>query len=334
MKAVRLNELGGPPQLHVEEIDAPAPGPGQLLVRIERAALNRRDVYITQNLYPGIVLPRTLGSDGAGTVTGHGAGVTDPPPGTPVVIDPELGWQTGERVPLQSATILGMPDDGTFAEYVAVPARNVYRKPAALTWEEAAALPLAGLTAYRAAFTRGRITKDDVVLITGVGGGVQTFVLLYAKHAGARTIVTSGSGEKLARARALGADVAIDYNAPDWHKTARQAAGEGGPSLVIDSAGGETLARCLDIARPGARIVIYGGTRGEATIRPFSIFWKHLDVLGTSMGSPDDFVAMLALFEEGLRPAVDRVFAMADVAAAAEHLLAGKQFGKVVLAIR
>jgi len=334
MKAVRLNELGGPRNLHVEDIATPQPASGEIVVRIERAALNRRDVYITQNLYPGIVLPRTLGSDGAGTVAALGEGVAGPALGTPVVIDPDLGWQPGECVPKVSGNILGMPADGTFAEYVAVPAPNVHPKPAALSWDEGGAIGLAGLTAYRAVFTRGRITKDDVVFISGVAGGVQTFVLLYAKHVGARTIVTSGSAAKIERAKALGADVAIDYNADaDWHKTARKTAGDGGPTLIVDATGGETFARCLEIARPGARVVTYGGTRGDATIRPFAIFWKHLDVLGTSMGSPEDFAAMLTLFESGLRPAIDRVYPMSQAAQAAERVLDGSQFGKVVLAI-
>jgi len=334
MKAVRLNELGGPQNLHVEEIGTPQAAPGEVVVQIRRAAFNRRDVYITQNLYPGVIVPKTLGSDGAGTVAALGEGVVGPPVGTPVVIDPDLGWLPGECIPKISGNILGMPADGTFAEYVAVPARNVYPKPAALSWDEAAAIGLAGLTAYRAVFTRGRIGKDDVVLIPGVAGGVATFVLLYAKHVGARTIVTTGSAEKIKRAKALGADVAIDYNADsDWHKTARKAAADGGPTLVVDGTGGETFARCLEIARPGARVVTYGGTRGDATIRPFAIFWKHLDVLGTSMGGPEDFAAMLALFEGGLRPVIDRVFEMSEAAAAAQRVLDGKQFGKVVLAI-
>jgi len=334
MKAVRLNELGGPENLHVEEIATPVPGEGEILVRVHRAAFNRRDIFITQNLYPGIALPRTLGSDGAGEVAALGPGASGHAVGDAVVIDPELGWKAGERVPSTAGAILGMPTDGTFAEFVVVPAENVYAMPAALSLDEAAAIPLAGLTAYRATFTRGRITKDDVVFVPGVGSGVQTFVLLYAKHAGARVIVTSGSDEKIARAEALGADVAINYRTdPDWHKTVRKAAGGGGPSLTIDSTGGDTFAKCLDIARPGGRVVTYGGTQGDTTIRPFSIFWKHLDVLGTSMGSPEDFRAMLALFDEGLRPVVDRIYPMAEAAEAAARVLAGAQFGKVVLAI-
>ncbi len=334
MQAVRLTELGGPEKLHLAEIEKPSPGPGEVLVRVRRAAFNRRDVYVSQGLYPGIVLPLTPGSDGAGEIAELGAGATDFAVGDPVVIDPGLTWNDDPTVPQRHGDILGMPKDGTFAQYVLVPQSAVYRKPASLTMDEAASIPLAGLTAYRAAFTRGRMTKDDVVLITGVGSGVQTFVLAYAKHVGARTIVTSGSAEKIARARELGADVAIDYRAdPDWHKAVRKASDGLGPSLVIDSTGGETLARCLDIARVGARVVVYGATTGDAKIRPFSLFWKHLDLLGTSMGSPSDFRAMLDLFEGGLRPEIDRVFPLADVAIAARRVLEGKQFGKVVLAI-
>jgi zinc-binding alcohol dehydrogenase/oxidoreductase len=334
MKAVRLNELGGPEKLHVEKVPDPVAGPGEIVVKISRAAFNRRDVFITQGLYPGIELPKTLGSDGAGVVASLGEGVSGPAVGTAVIIDPEIGWSDTLGHAYKGASVLGMPMDGTFAEYVLVPAANVYKKPAALSDDEAAAIPLAGEMAYRAVFTRGQIHKDDAVLITGVGSGVQTFALLYAKHAGARTIVTSGSDEKLERAKALGADVAINYKTnPDWHKEARTAAGGGGPSLIIDSTGGETFARCLDIARHEARVVVYGGTMGDAKIRPFSIFWKQLNIMGTSMGSPSDFAAMLALFEGGLKPVVDRVFPMDQAAAAAERLASSEQFGKIVLAI-
>jgi NADPH:quinone reductase-like Zn-dependent oxidoreductase len=333
MKAVRLNELGGPEKLHVEEIDAPRAGAGEIVVKIARAAFNRRDVFITQGLYPGISLPRTIGSDGAGTVHELGEGVTGPAVGTAVVIDPQLGW-IEDATMNKNATILGMPHDGTFAEYVVVPAINVYTKPSSLTDDEAAAIPLAGLTAYRATVTRGRVTANDTVLITGIGSGVQTFALLFAKHAGARVIVTSGSDEKLQRAKALGADVGINYKTdPDWHKSVKKATGGEGPSLSIDSVGGETLSKVLDIAAFGGRVVIYGGTNGDAKIRPFSIFWKHLDFLGSSMGSPSDFKAMLALFEGGLKPAVDATYAMDDVVTAAQAVLEGTQFGKVVLAI-
>jgi NADPH:quinone reductase-like Zn-dependent oxidoreductase len=329
-----LHEIGGPENLRVEEVPQPRPGRGEILVRLAAAALNRRDLYITQGLYPGIALPCTLGSDGAGTVAELGEGVTRPGIGTHVVIDPQLGWDEDPNVLNRDGKIVGMPRDGTFAEYVVVPAQNVHAAPAHLNASEAAALPLAGLTAYRAAFTRGRLAPQDTVLITGIGGGVQTFILLFAAHLGARTIVTSGSDEKLARAKALGADVAINYKtSPAWHKEVRDAS-EGGPTLVIDSVGGETFARALEIARIGARIVTYGGTTGNATIRPFPIFWKHLTILGTSMGSPADFAALLRLVEEAhLRPVVDRVYPLEEIVPAVQRQLSSEQFGKVVLEI-
>jgi zinc-binding alcohol dehydrogenase/oxidoreductase len=332
MQAIVLREIGGPQKLHLEEFETPVAGPGEMLIAVRRAAFNRRDVFITQGLYPGIVFPVIPGSDGCGVVVAHGAGASGPPAGTSVVINPMFGWGDNPRVWRTDSTLLGMPRHGTFAEYVTVPAENVHPKPARLSDDQAAAIPLGGLTAYRAVFTRGGCTKDDVVLIPGVGGGVQTLALLFAKSTGARTIVTSSSDEKLARATALGADVAINYKTSEnWSKDVR-AQSNGGPTLVIDSVGGETFAKALDIARPGARVVVYGGTTGDSKIRPFSIFWKHLDVLGTSMGSPADFAAMLKLFSEtSLEPVIDDVVPLADVPAAAQRILDGEQFGKVVV---
>jgi NADPH:quinone reductase-like Zn-dependent oxidoreductase len=336
MQAIVLREIGGPANLHLEEFEAPVAGAGEILVQIRCAAFNRRDVFITQGLYPGIVFPVIPGSDGCGVVAAHGSGAQGPAVGTSVVINPMLGWGDDPRLWRTDSTILGMPHHGTFAEYVAVPAENVYPKPARLSDEQAAAIPLAGLTAYRAVFTRGECTAADVVLIPGIGGGVQTFVLQFAKRAGARTIVTSSSDAKLAAAKALGADVTINYKTSEnWSKEARAASGGGAPTLVVDSVGGETFAQALNIARPGARVVTYGGTTGDAKIRPFSVFWKHLDIRGTSMGSPEDFRAMLRVFaESSLEPAVGEVVALADVPAAAQRMLAGDTFGKVVVRVR
>lgn len=333
MKAVRLREIGGPRNLVVEEIAQPSPGPGEISVRVKCAALNRRDVYISQGLYPGIELPRTLGADASGEVAALGAGVDGPTLGTPVIIDPLIGWGDDPQLWSPGATILGMPRDGTFAQYVVAPAANVYGKPSRLSFAQAAALPLAGVTAYRATFTRGRLKAGETVLITGIGGGVQTFVLLYAKQIGARAVVTSSSDAKLARALELGAEVAVNYAASEqWHKEVKAAAGA--PiDLVIDSAGGDAFAKALSIVRPGGRVVSYGGTSGDATIKLFPLFWNQLTICGSSMGSPWDFQAMLELVRAGITPVVDRVFPIDQVVEAAEHLDRAEQFGKVVLEI-
>ncbi|MBV8498775.1 MAG: zinc-binding dehydrogenase, partial [Candidatus Eremiobacteraeota bacterium] len=274
MRAVRLHAIGGPQNLQIDELDVEQPRESDVLVRVRAAALNRRDVFITQGLYPKIALPVTLGSDGAGEIVALGSVFAGLAVGDEVVIDPMLAWGDDPRVwDAAHSSILGMPREGTFAQYVAVPAENVYPKPTQLSMEEAAAIPLAGLTGYRAVVTRGELRAGETVLITGVGGGVQTFVLLFAKRLGARVIVTSSTQEKLERAQALGADLAIDYKAtPDWHKSLRSETID----LVVDSSGGDTLRKALDVIRPGGRIVVYGGTTGEATIRLFPLFWKHV----------------------------------------------------------
>lgn len=322
MKAVRLHEIGGPANLRVDDVPQPQPGPGETLVRVRAAAFNHREVFITQGLYPNIALPVILGADGCGEVEGRR-----------VVIDPMIGWGDDPAVWRADATILGMPRPGTFAQYVAVPSENVYDAPAHLDDSECAALPLAGLTAFRAAVTRGQIKEGETVLVTGIGGGVQTFVLLFAKALGARVAVTSSSDEKLARARELGADIAVNYaTTPDWHKAVRKEAGS--IDVAVDSAGGDTFAKLTTIVRPGGRIVTYGGTTGDAKIKMFPVFWNHLTILGTSMGSPQDFAGMLRFVSENsIRPVIDRVFAMDEAVEAAQRMAGGAQFGKIVLAI-
>jgi NADPH:quinone reductase-like Zn-dependent oxidoreductase len=252
-----------------------------------------------------------------------------------VVINPSLEWGGDDRAQAATFRILGLPDDGTFAEMVTVRAENILPRPLGLSDDEAAALPLCGLTAYRAVVTRGRVQPEETVLVLGIGGGVATFALLIAKHLGARVLVTSGSDAKLARARALGADAGFNYATGDWVAAARAATGGRGPDVIIDGTGGPTFDRALDAARPGGRVVTYGSTTGpvpELAVR--RIFWKQLTVLGTTMGSPDDFRAMLALFGEGkLRPVVDRVYPLAEAAQALRRMDQAAQFGKIVLRI-
>lgn len=323
MKAVRLHEIGGPKNLAVEDVPQCQPSEGETLVRLRAAALNHRDLFITQGLYPNIALPCILGADGAGDANGNA-----------VVIDPTIGWGPDERVWDSRASILGVPLAGTFAQYVCVPHANVHAKPAHLSFEEAAALPLAGVTAFRALFTRGELRPGETVLITGVGGGVQTFALLYAAAIGARVLVTSSSDEKLARACALGAEIAVNYKTdPEWHKSLRKDA-QGAIDLVLDSAGGETFARAVGLVRPGGRVVTYGGTAGDTKMRMFPVFWNQVDIRGSSMGSPGDFRAMLEFVStHQIRPIVDRIYGLDGVVEAAERMQHGDQFGKVVLSV-
>jgi NADPH:quinone reductase-like Zn-dependent oxidoreductase len=335
MHAVILRDLGGPEHLRLETAPDPQPGPGEVVVRLKTAALNHRDVWIRRGLYAGIKLPVILGSDGAGTVSAVGPNADPKLLGREVVINPGLDWGPDERVQAATFRILGLPDDGTYAELVKVPASAVYAKPAGWSWEEAAALPLAGLTAYRAVVTRGQVGPNDRVLVTGVGGGVSQFAVLIAKARGARVAVTSGSDDKLARAKKqLGADGGANYRAGDWGKEVVRLLGDG-PDVVIDSVGGETIGRAIEIARPGGRIVTYGATTGPVPqVEVRRIFWKQLSVLGTTMGTPAEFAAMLDLFgQAGLRPVVDAAFPLADAAAAHRRMEEAAQFGKIVLRI-
>jgi NADPH:quinone reductase-like Zn-dependent oxidoreductase len=274
-----------------------------------------------------------LGSDGAGTVQAVGVGVDPALLGTAVVINPSLDWGNDDRVQGPAYRILGLPDNGTYADYVKVPATNLFAKPDTLSWEAAAATPLAGLTAYRALVTRARVQPGETVLVTGIGGGVATFALLVARHLGARVVVTSGSDAKITRARQLGAEGGVNYKAENWGR-AVQALCDGGPDVIIDSAGRDALPTLVEIVKPGGRIVTFGATTGSpSTIEVRRIFWKQISILGSTMGTPREFGEMLKMFDGTLAPVVDRVFPLAAAADAHRRMDQADQFGKIVLEI-
>jgi zinc-binding alcohol dehydrogenase/oxidoreductase len=336
MQAIVLRDLGGPEHLRLESVPDPQPGPGEVVVRLKAAALNHRDVWIRRGQYAGIKLPVILGSDGAGTVSAVGPKADAKLLGREVVINPSLDWGTDDRVQGPHFRILGLPDDGTYAELVKVPASAVYPKPAGWSWEEAAALPLAGLTAYRAVVTRAQVGKGDRVLVTGIGGGVSQFAVQTAKALGATVVVTSGSDDKLARAKQkLGTDGGANYRTGDWTKEIVRLCGGEGPDVVIDSVGGETIGKAIEITKPGGRIVTYGATTGPVPqLEVRRIFWKQLSFLGTTMGTPAEFAAMLELFGKGtMRPMVDAMFPLADAGSAQRRMDEAAQFGKIVLRI-
>ena len=319
MKALVLTEANSLPN-HQDAAD-PIPAEGEVIVDIKAAALNHRDVFVTQGKYANIRFPIILGSDGAGICDGK-----------EVVIYPALNWGDNPRFQGKSFEILGLPRNGTLAEKIAVPTNHVFPKPAHLSWAEAAALPLAGLTAYRALFTKGRCKAGDKVLITGIGGGVALFALQFAKAVGAEVWVNSSSDEKIARAITLGATGGANYKTPDWNKQLEAA---GGFDIVIDGAGGEGFGTVLKLCKPGARVVSYGGTIGVVpNFSPQILFWKQLEVLGSTMGTAEEFAAMLD-FVAGhqIHSVVDQIFALQDGAQAFQRMEAGGQFGKIVLAV-
>ncbi|MDO7854317.1 zinc-binding dehydrogenase [Hymenobacter convexus] len=334
MHALQLDAINQPAT--VRDVPTPTPGPGEILVQLHAAALNHRDVWIQKGQYGGIKLPCTLGADGAGEVAAHGAGVPAEAPavGARVLIYPGLRWGHNPKAQAKEFVVLGMPDPGTFAEYITLPAEYIRPLPAHLSFEQGAALPLGGLTAYRAAFTRAQVQAGERVLVTGIGGGVALLAAQFCAARGAEVWVTSSSDEKIARAQELGAKGGINYNAENWVKTLVQQAG--GPfDVIIDSAAGAAFNSLLDAAAPGGRIVFYGGTLGNIPdLPPAKVFWKQLSILGSTMGSPQDFDAMLALVtEKQLVPVVDEVFPLAAGEAALRRMDAGAQFGKIVLKI-
>ena len=332
MQALVLDGVSQPLRLR----DAPTPQPqaGQVQVRLRAAALNHRDVWIQHGQYAGLKFPIILGSDGAGTVAAVGEGADLALQGQPVLINPGMNWGDDPRAQGRDFTILGLPQDGTFAEYVCVPARYVHPKPEHLSFAQAAALPLGGLTAYRAAFTRAGLQPGERVLISGVGGGVALLALQMAVARGAAVWVTSSSEDKIARAVALGAKGGALYTANKWAFDLSKRAG-GGFAVIVDSAAGPGFNDLVDAAAPGGRIVFYGATQGDIPdMAARKVFWKQLSVLGSTMGTEQDFADMLALVSEHrLVPFVDATFPLAEGEAAMRRMDEGAQFGKIVLEI-
>ena len=329
MKAIVLNDKNEP--FIWQEVEKPVPGAGEVLVNIKAAAFNHRDLWIQKGQYAGLRYPIILGSDGSGIVVELGDGVNDSWLNKEVIINPGMNWGNNPNFHDMHFKILGLPDNGTFAEYVKVPADYLYAKPAYLSFEEAAAIPLAGLTGYRALFTRGQVKQGDKVLITGIGGGVALMVLKMALAIGADVYVTSGSDEKIERAVALGAKLGVNYKISSWYKLFQSAVE--GLDVIIDSAAGDDFKHLIELANPGGKIVFYGGTQGPmSTLNPQKIFWKHLSILGTTMGTQKEFAAMLSLFEtHKIKPVIDEVFDMADAEKAIRKMDDAKQFGKIVL---
>ena len=317
MKAILFKEINK--KLIVEEVDTPKPGPEEALVELKAAGMNHRDVWISLGKYPGLKPNTILGSCGAGIVDGR-----------EVIINPNNNWGDNPDYPNHKAyTILGMPKHGTFAEQIAVHKDRLVAKPAHLTMQEAGALPLGGLTAYRALFTKGRATAKDKILISGIGGGVALQAFQFAIAIGAEVYVTSGSDEKIQKAIELGAKGGVNYKTEKWYKSFM--AEHGTIDLVIDSAGGNTYNHLLRVCSPRARIVNYGGTQGKCTINPQILFWKELEIYGSTMGNDAEFEEMVKMVSKyQIKPIVDQAFGLNEAQLAFDRMQAGKQFGKIV----
>ncbi|HVD48415.1 MAG TPA: zinc-binding dehydrogenase [Gaiellaceae bacterium] len=318
MKAIRIHEDGGPDVLRYEDAPDPEPGPGEVLVRLRAASLNHLDLWVRKGL-PSVPKPRILGADGAGIREDTGERV---------VINP--GIEHGEQI-----SVVGEHMDGTHAELVAVPETNVYPLPDEISFEDAAAFPLVFETAYRLLVTRARLREGEWVLLWGIGSGVATAGLAIAKALGAKALVTSSSDEKLERATALGADATVNHATGEVREAVKEATGGAGVEVVLEHVGEATWQTSIQAARSGGRIAVCGATSGpNPPAALHRIWWKQLSILGSTMGTREDFEAAYELVKSGrAKPVVDSVYPLEEARAAHERMEAGEQFGKIVLSI-
>ncbi|GLB61878.1 zinc-binding dehydrogenase [Cytobacillus sp. NCCP-133] len=329
MRAIIHEGKTGRGGLSYGEITKPEPAAGEVRVKLKTAGLNHRDLFVLNRhkpKEPALV----IGSDGAGIIDAVGEGVTNVKAGDEVIINPGLGWKENSDAPPAGFEIVGLPFHGTFAEYIVIPAENAAPKPAYLTWEEAGVLSLAALTAYRALFTRGKIKAGIKVFIPGIGGGVATFLMQFAKAAGATVYVASRSQEKCQKALELGADKALDSN-EDWNEAL---AGEK-VDLVIESVGPATFNKSLGILRNGGTIVTFGSSSGdqlELNLR--SLFYAQQNLLGSTMGSAEEYHEMLQFIEKHeIRPVLDQALPLEQFEQAFNKIENAEQWGKIAFNI-
>jgi len=342
MKALALRATGGIEHLAVVQLAKPGGiGPGEALVRVHAAALNRLDLFVADGL-PGVeyTFPHIIGSDGAGTVEDIGAGVWQVHPGDRVMIDPVLSCGRcracleGEESLCAGLRVLGEHGSGTAAEYIVVPAANLAPVPAAMSWPAAAAFSLATLTAWRMLTARARVRAGEVVLIWGVGG-VGMAALLIARLLGARPIVTSGSDAKLEVARRHGAREVINHTTADVVAEVRRITGGEGADVVVDSVGERTWSDSLRALRRGGRLVICGATTGPmVSLDLRRLFWRQWSVLGSTLGSRGEYAEIVRLAHQGhLWPVVDQVVPLVEGPSALARLQRGEPTGKLVIEV-
>ncbi len=327
MKALIIDENG----LQVKNVKEPEVKENYVLVKILAAALNRRDQWIREGLYPKIELPVLPGSDACGIVEQVGSKEDESWVGKRVIINPNNNWGENPKIQNPSYHILGMPTQGTLAEYIAVPADRLAEAPKHLSDTEAAALPLGGLTAYNAIVNKGQLASGKKVLISGVGGGVAQFAFQFALAAGADVWVTSGKSQVLETCKQLGAKGGADYTNPQEVKAMAKSVGKF--DIIIDSAGGDGINVLMESLAPGGRLVLYGATKGlPSTLNLRNIFWNHLSLMGSTMGSDEDFSSMIKFVgKHEIKPVIDRVFSLDEGVEAFNHMKNEGHFGKIIV---
>ncbi len=343
MRAVRIHEHGGVEKLCYEE--APLPklvAPTDAIVKLKAAALNRSDLAVRGGLNGTAVrLPHILGCDGAGIVAEVGERVKNISAGDAVCLYPAYGCGccefcvTDREFMCVQLRVLGERENGTYAQYVRWPARNCFPIPAGLSFDEAAAFPLVYSAAWRMLITNAELKPGEQVLILGIGGGVATAALQVAARQGAGIIVASSHDEKLTAAKALGAHHGIHYRNTDFSTEVRRLTAKRGVDVVVDCVGGESWARSLAALARGGRLVSCGAVDGASPPTDIRrIFWKHLKVFGSKLGTREEFKQLLNFMERGqVKPIIDQVFPLEQARAAHQRLEEGKQFGKIVLSI-
>jgi NADPH:quinone reductase-like Zn-dependent oxidoreductase len=338
-----MHGYGGVEQLFYEDVDEPKLSePNEVIVQLKAASLNHIDIWNRMGA-TGIALqmPHILGADGAGVVVGVGERVENVKGGDAVCLYPPAGCGrcefclTDRDFMCVYLRVLGERVEGTYAEYVKAPARNCFSIPAEFSFEEAAAFPLVFITLWRMLITNAELKPGETLLIIGLGGGVASASLQVAKKLGAHVIVTSGSDEKLARAKNLGADHGINHRQQDFSEAVKSLTANRGVDVVIDCVGGEVWQKSLAALAPGGRLVTCGATAGGEPIDDLTaIISKQLQIYGSTLGSREEFRQLLSFIESAkIKPIIDRVFPLKEAAAAQRYLEEGRQFGKVVLKI-
>jgi len=342
MKAMVFDACGGPEVIHSAEVPKPDVGREDVLIQVKACALNHMDLFVRQGpAEPGKKFPFWGLADVAGVVSEVGAGVDSCRPGDRVIVNPALSCgacefcRSGEDSLCVDFKILGDEVPGGAAEYVAVPARNVTLLPVDFGFEEAAAVPLVFLTAWRAVTTQARLRPGEDALILGASGGVASAAIQIAKLAGARVFAVTSGAEKAARARELGADVVLDRSQQDFARETLRLTGDRGVDVVLENVGTPTWKQSLQCLARAGRLVTYGRTAGmigETNIR--ELFIKQTRIMGTTMGNRREFAEVTRLvFARRLRPVIDDVYPLDRLRAAHERLEAGAQFGKIVLSV-